>query len=88
MVALLALAALVLAPPADARTDDLPFLEDSDGKESRPSSSLQILTADLPARPAVLTAPGPSGHAMPRQSALPAGRLLRRTLASRAPPRG
>jgi len=88
VVALLALAALVLAPPAGVRTDDLPFVDDSDGGESRPSSSLQVLAAVLPALPAVLTEPGPSAHAAPRASALSAGPVLRRTLPSRAPPRG
>jgi len=87
VVALLALAALVLAPPAGVRTDDLPFVDDSDGGESRPSS-LQILAAALPARPAVLTEPGPSGHATPRASTLSAGPVLPRTLPSRDPPRG
>ena len=86
--ALLALAAMVLAPPAGARTDDLPFVEDSDGKESRPSSSLQIVAAGLHARPPVLTEPRLSGHATPGPSALAAGPALRRTLPSRAPPRG
>jgi len=87
VAALLALAALVLAPPAGVRTDDLPFVDDSDGGESRPSS-LQVLAAVLPALPAVLTEPGPSGHAAPRPSALSAGPVLRSTLPSRAPPRG